>query len=75
VHAYVRSQGLMFAEMWTEQIARVVGRPDHEIRELNMYKEGDVTHFGQVRRGEGAGKVRGSCREGARQMTRHVSMM
>ncbi|PNW76169.1 hypothetical protein CHLRE_12g545101v5 [Chlamydomonas reinhardtii] len=41
-------QGLMFAEMWIEQIAKTVGKPDHEVRTLNMYNEGDVTHFGQV---------------------------
>ncbi|GLC34818.1 hypothetical protein PLESTB_001167600 [Pleodorina starrii] len=41
-------QGLMFAEMWIEQIARTVGKPDAEVRSLNMYDEGDVTHFGQT---------------------------
>jgi len=41
-------QGAMFAEMWVEQIAKVVGKPDHEVRQLNMYKEGDITHFGQA---------------------------
>ncbi|KAJ9512823.1 hypothetical protein QJQ45_029028 [Haematococcus lacustris] len=41
-------QGLMFAEMTVEQVARAVGRPVHEVRELNMYQEGDVTHFKQV---------------------------
>ncbi|GIL49662.1 hypothetical protein Vafri_5944 [Volvox africanus] len=41
-------QGLMFAEMWIEQIAKTLGKPDVEIRTLNMYDEGDVTHFGQV---------------------------
>jgi CO/xanthine dehydrogenase Mo-binding subunit len=44
----LHSQGLMFAEMCVERIAKVVGRPDHLIRELNMYQEGDTTHFGQV---------------------------
>jgi hypothetical protein len=37
----------MFAEMWMEQIAKVVGQPDHKVRQLNMYKEGDLTHFKQ----------------------------
>lgn len=41
-------QGLMFAEMWTEQIARVVGKTPTQIRELNLYQEGMTTHFGQV---------------------------
>jgi CO/xanthine dehydrogenase Mo-binding subunit len=39
----------MFAEMMIDQVARTLGRPAHEIREINMYREGDVTHFGQVR--------------------------
>ncbi|GFR49634.1 hypothetical protein Agub_g11707 [Astrephomene gubernaculifera] len=41
-------QGLMFAEMWIEQIAKTLNLPDAEVRSLNMYREGDVTHFGQV---------------------------
>ncbi|KXZ53315.1 hypothetical protein GPECTOR_7g1209 [Gonium pectorale] len=41
-------QGLMFAELWIEQIAKTVGKPDAEVRTLNMYHEGDVTPFGQV---------------------------
>jgi hypothetical protein len=32
------------------KIAKTVGKPDAEIRSLNMYNEGDVTHFGQVSR-------------------------
>ncbi|GFH18707.1 uncharacterized protein HaLaN_15555 [Haematococcus lacustris] len=35
-------------QMTVEQVARAVGRPVHEVRELNMYQEGDVTHFKQV---------------------------
>jgi xanthine dehydrogenase molybdopterin-binding subunit B len=42
-------QGLMFAEMMIDQVARMLGKPAHAIREINMYREGDVTHFGQVR--------------------------
>lgn len=29
----------MFAEMVVEQVARRMGKPDHAIREINMYKE------------------------------------
>jgi hypothetical protein len=30
----------MFAEMWMEQIAKVVNKPDHSVRQLNMYQVG-----------------------------------
>lgn len=38
----------MVAEMWIDHVARSVGKPAQEVRELNMYHEGDVTHFGQA---------------------------
>ncbi|GAX80308.1 hypothetical protein CEUSTIGMA_g7746.t1 [Chlamydomonas eustigma] len=41
-------QGLMFAEMWIEQVARTVGRPTHEIRSANFQHDGYVTHYGQT---------------------------
>ncbi|MEW5297568.1 MAG: hypothetical protein WDW36_000770 [Sanguina aurantia] len=41
-------QGLMFAEMWVEQISRAVGKPVVDVRSANMYREGDLTHYGQA---------------------------
>ena len=42
------AQGMMVAEMWMDRIARTVGRSPEEVRALNMYREGDKTHYGQV---------------------------
>jgi hypothetical protein len=41
----------MVAEMWVDHIARTLGRPPEAVRELNFYREGDTTHFGQVLEG------------------------
>lgn len=41
-------QGLMFAEMWMEQMARTVGRPVHELRAAHLQQDGYATHYGQV---------------------------
>lgn len=40
-------QGLIFAEKWIEQIAKTLRLPDAAVREANMYREGELTHFGQ----------------------------
>jgi hypothetical protein len=34
-----------------DHVARAVGRPPAAVRELNLYKEGEKTHFGQVLEG------------------------
>jgi CO/xanthine dehydrogenase Mo-binding subunit len=41
-------QGMLLAEMWLERVAREVRRPVEAVRQLNMYREGDRTHFGQT---------------------------
>ncbi len=41
-------QSMMVAEVVMDHIARAVGKPSTEIRDLNMYREGDTTHYGQV---------------------------
>ncbi len=41
-------QGMMLTEMVMTQLAKESGIPVDVLRERNMYKNGDVTHFGQV---------------------------
>ncbi len=41
------------------QIAKTVGLPDAHVRSLNMYNEGDTTHFGQVRGATGTRRRKG----------------
>jgi len=41
-------QGLMVAEAAIDHVARALGMPGHVLREKNMYKEGQRTHFNQV---------------------------
>jgi len=40
-------QGLMFAENWITDVAKICGMPQHVARERNFYREGDETYFGQ----------------------------
>ena len=38
----------MVAEVVMDHLARAVGKSSAAMRELNLYKEGDTTHFGQT---------------------------
>ncbi|KAF7253167.1 Xanthine dehydrogenase/oxidase [Varanus komodoensis] len=40
-------QGMMIAECWMSDIALKCGLPAEEVRKLNLYNEGDLTHFDQ----------------------------
>ncbi|XP_071996090.1 xanthine dehydrogenase/oxidase isoform X3 [Engystomops pustulosus] len=40
-------QGMMVAEAWMTDVAEVCRLPPEHVRKLNMYQEGDLTHFGQ----------------------------
>ena len=38
----------MVAEAYIEKIARFLNKPVEHIREINLLKEGEVTHYGQA---------------------------
>ncbi|XP_074065764.1 xanthine dehydrogenase/oxidase [Macrotis lagotis] len=40
-------QGMLIAEYWMSEVALTCGLPAEKVRRLNMYKEGDLTHFNQ----------------------------
>uniref|UniRef100_A0A803SNN6 Xanthine dehydrogenase n=1 Tax=Anolis carolinensis TaxID=28377 RepID=A0A803SNN6_ANOCA len=40
-------QGMMVAECWMSDVALKCGLPAEEVRKLNLYHEGDLTHFNQ----------------------------
>ncbi|XP_016074407.1 PREDICTED: xanthine dehydrogenase/oxidase [Miniopterus natalensis] len=40
-------QGMLIAEHWMSEVAVTCGLPAEEVRQKNMYKEGDLTHFNQ----------------------------
>ncbi|NXV76184.1 XDH oxidase, partial [Atlantisia rogersi] len=40
-------QGMMIAECWMSDLALKCGLPPEEVRKLNLYNEGDLTHFNQ----------------------------
>lgn len=41
-------QGMMFAESWITDVAITCGISQRQVRELNFYQEGDLTHFNQA---------------------------
>ncbi|XP_031572743.1 xanthine dehydrogenase/oxidase-like isoform X2 [Actinia tenebrosa] len=41
------SQGILFTESLMSDIAKKCGIPERKVREQNMYKEGNLTHFNQ----------------------------
>ena len=41
-------QGMLVTEMWMDRVAHMTNKPLHSIREMNLYKEGQKTHFGQT---------------------------
>ncbi|KAJ3218506.1 hypothetical protein HDU67_005308 [Dinochytrium kinnereticum] len=38
-------QGMMVAEQWMTHVAEELGKPGEDVRALNFYKNGDITHF------------------------------
>ncbi|KAK3093911.1 hypothetical protein FSP39_021700 [Pinctada imbricata] len=40
-------QGMMVAETMMEQVATMINIPPHQVREMNLYKENDLTHYNQ----------------------------
>lgn len=40
-------QGMIFAECMLDDIARAVGKDPLDVRKLNLYQDGDSTHYGQ----------------------------
>lgn len=44
-------QGMLVTEMWMDRVARMTDKPLHSIRHLNLYKEKERTHFGQILHG------------------------
>ncbi|XP_038627859.1 xanthine dehydrogenase/oxidase-like [Tachyglossus aculeatus] len=40
-------QGMLITECWMSRVAVKCGLPPEEVRRLNMYEDGDLTHFNQ----------------------------
>jgi xanthine dehydrogenase large subunit len=41
-------QGMVVIEDILDRVARACGKPAHQVRALNFYREGDRTHYGQL---------------------------
>ena len=42
---------MLVTEMWMDRVARMTDQPLQSIRQLNLYKEKERTHFGQILHG------------------------
>ncbi|XP_003473062.1 xanthine dehydrogenase/oxidase [Cavia porcellus] len=40
-------QAMLIAEYWMSEVAMTCGQPPEKVRRINMYQEGDLTHFNQ----------------------------
>ncbi|XP_029794417.1 xanthine dehydrogenase/oxidase-like [Suricata suricatta] len=54
-------QGMLIAEYWMSEVAVTCGLPAEEVRRINMYKEGDLTHFNQKLEGFTLSKCWDEC--------------
>ncbi len=41
-------QGMIICEAYVDHVAKTLGKSPEEIRTINLYKEGERTHFGQI---------------------------
>lgn len=41
-------QGMLITEQWMSHVASFLGLSNEQVRELNMYKDGDPTPYGMV---------------------------
>ncbi|XP_055492323.1 LOW QUALITY PROTEIN: xanthine dehydrogenase/oxidase-like [Leucoraja erinacea] len=56
-------QGMLIAETWMDAVIRKSGLPADQVRRLNLYKEGDITHFSQKMEDVNIGKCWDECVE------------
>ncbi|XP_069464776.1 xanthine dehydrogenase/oxidase-like [Ambystoma mexicanum] len=54
-------QGMLIAENWMNDIADKCGLPVEKVRKLNLYKDGDLTHFQQKLEGFTVGRCWEEC--------------
>ncbi|XP_069624485.1 xanthine dehydrogenase/oxidase isoform X2 [Ranitomeya imitator] len=67
-------QGMMVAEAWMSDIAEVCGLPPEQVRKLNMYREGDLTHFNQKLEAFNVHRCWDECLQSARYQERKTAI-
>ncbi|XP_073527921.1 xanthine dehydrogenase/oxidase isoform X2 [Phyllobates terribilis] len=67
-------QGMMVAEAWMSDIAEVCGLPPEQVRKLNMYQEGDLTHFNQKLEAFNVHRCWDECIQNARYQERKTAI-
>uniref|UniRef100_UPI00398EF4B5 xanthine dehydrogenase/oxidase n=1 Tax=Pristiophorus japonicus TaxID=55135 RepID=UPI00398EF4B5 len=56
-------QGMLIAECWMNDVIQKCGLPSEQVRMLNLYQEGDLTHFNQKLEELNIGKCWEECLE------------
>ncbi|XP_028905631.1 xanthine dehydrogenase/oxidase-like isoform X2 [Ornithorhynchus anatinus] len=67
-------QGMFIAESWMSKIAVKCGRPPEEVRRLNMYEDGDLTHFNQKLEGFMVPRCWSECLENSQYHARRMEV-
>uniref|UniRef100_A0A6I8NK57 xanthine dehydrogenase n=1 Tax=Ornithorhynchus anatinus TaxID=9258 RepID=A0A6I8NK57_ORNAN len=61
--AFGGPQALLITESWMSEVAMKCGCPPEEVRRLNMYRDGDLTHFDQKLVGSTLSRCWSECLE------------
>ncbi|XP_038627943.1 xanthine dehydrogenase/oxidase-like [Tachyglossus aculeatus] len=61
--AFGGPQAMLITESWMSEVAMKCGRPPEEVRKLNMYRDGDLTHFNQKLVGSTLSRCWSECLE------------
>ncbi|XP_072912174.1 xanthine dehydrogenase/oxidase isoform X2 [Hemitrygon akajei] len=67
-------QGMMMAESWMDAIIQKSGLPAEQVRKLNLYQEGDTTHFNQKMEDVNIGKCWDECMVGSSYQSRRKAV-
>ncbi|KAM4041887.1 xanthine dehydrogenase/oxidase [Anomaloglossus baeobatrachus] len=67
-------QGMMVVETWMSDIAEVCGLPPEQVRKMNMYQEGDLTHFNQKLEAFNVHRCWDECIQNARYQERKTAI-
>ncbi|KAG8443857.1 hypothetical protein GDO86_009156 [Hymenochirus boettgeri] len=67
-------QGMLVTEAWINDIAQTCGLPAEQVRQLNLYSEGDLTHFNQKLEGCTVRRCWEECMKQANYQERKISI-
>ncbi|XP_038627933.1 xanthine dehydrogenase/oxidase-like [Tachyglossus aculeatus] len=67
-------QAMIITESWMSEVVMKCGRPPEEVRRLNMYEDGDLTHFNQKLEGFTLSRCWSECLESSQYHARRMEV-